>query len=102
MQVDTFHGKSDAAERYLVTLTNTQSWRAVKINVAAETESHALHRALLVEQHKYKDHKHDMVTISISGCNPSVAPDVFEYIQDDEVEIFERIDWHQRHPLLER
>ncbi|MDX1487240.1 MAG: hypothetical protein R3268_03505 [Acidiferrobacterales bacterium] len=89
-------------DRYLVTLTDTHTWRAVKINVAAESESHALHRALLVEKHKYKDHEHHMVTISVSGCNPSVTPDVFEYIEDKEVEIFERIDYHQRHPLLER
>lgn len=100
MQVDTFQGK-DSMRRYFVTLTNTETWRAVKFSVEAESESHALHRALLVERHKYADHIHHMVTISIAGSNPSVSPDVFDVIENKEVEVFERIDWHNRFPIIE-
>ncbi len=87
--------------RYLVTLTNTKTWNAVKLNVGADNESHALYRALLVVACNHQGHVHDMVTISLVGANPSVQLCSFELIADHDVEVLERIHQHNLSPLIE-
>lgn len=88
-------------QRYLVTLTNTETWSAIKLNIEASDEAHALQRALLIKKHRHKDDVHHMVTISTVGANPSVDLKSFDKIENSEVEVFERIDLHIKFPLIE-
>ena len=88
-------------QKYLVTLTNTKTWSAVKLSIDADSEPHALSRGLLIERHKHKGNIHHMVTISLVGSNPSVDLGSFDTIKNEEIEVFERIDLHNRFPLIE-
>ena len=94
-------GGIERMKTHLVTLTNTESWEAVKLKIPAHDEAHALHRALLVEKDLYPDHQHHMVTISIDKANPSAPTAEFEAIEEKQVRVLERIDEHLKSPLLE-